>query len=378
MGDTASLDVIISEISEIDPSAKFDVYSVLNPDMRLHFPERYSQMKRVDMMPWHLTLNFMGLPVLLNLPRCDWILIRGGVFFDKKLWNPLFSYLLNFRFILPYAKMIGKPVVLYGVGIGPLNTELGRSMMRKIGSCVSLMTTRDQDSIDIAQSIGVCPPHMALAADPALRMKLASVSRAKEICAEYEIDLNKPLIGVNVNAFADFMVRKGKASVNTSSFISIVASIIDRLIENLDVNIVLVPTDVEGKIFEQIQNTVRNRGRVHCIPKENHLPGEIASVIGLFELFIGMRMHSLIFSSVAHTPMVGIVYNKKVASFFNELDIPEAVIRFDDFTEDSVYRKITDIWNKRDHYKQRLIQGVKRLADRERVTSQLVRKIIYG
>ncbi|OQX26337.1 MAG: hypothetical protein BWK80_10985 [Desulfobacteraceae bacterium IS3] len=378
MGDTASLDVIMSEILEMDPSAKFDVYSVLNPNVRLHFPERHSVIRRVDMMPWNLSVNFLGLPVLLNLPRCDWVLIRGGVFFDKKLWDPTFSYLFNYRFVLPYAKMLGKPVVLYGVGVGPLNTDMGRSMMRRVGRCVSIMTTRDQDSLDLARSLGVCPPQMALAADPALRMKPAPASRAKELCTKYEVDMSKPLIGVNVNSFVDFMVQKGKASMNVSSFVSIMAKVLDRLIENLDINAVLVPTDVEGKIFEQIRSAVRNRQRVHYIPKENHLPGEIASVIGLFDLFIGMRMHSLIFSSVANTPMIGIVYNKKVASFFKELDMPDAVISFNNFTEDSVYQKITDVWYKRDTYKQRLIQGVKKLADREQVTSELVRKVIYG
>jgi polysaccharide pyruvyl transferase WcaK-like protein len=378
MGDTASLDVIMSEILDIDPSAKFDVYSVLNPSVRLHFPERHTVIRRVDMMPWNLSVNFLGLPVLLNFPRCDWVLIRGGVFFDKKLWNPTFSYLFNYRFVLPYAKMLGKPVVLYGVGVGPLNTDMGRSMMRRIGRCVSIMTTRDQDSLDLARSIGVRPPKMALAADPALRMKPAPASRAKEICTAYNVDMSKPLIGINVNTFVDFMVQKGKASMNVSAFVSIMANIIDRLIENLDINAVLVPTDVEGKIFEQLLAAVRNRERVHYIPKEHHLPTEIASVMGLFDLFIGMRMHSLIFSSVAHTPMIGIVYNKKVASFFNELDMPEAVISFDNFTEDSVYHKIVDIWNRRDIYKQKLIAGVKKLADRERVTSELVRKVIYG
>ncbi|QTA85613.1 polysaccharide pyruvyl transferase family protein [Desulfonema magnum] len=378
MGDTASLDVIMSEIAEIDPSAKFDLYSVLNPDIKAYFPEHHSAITRVDMMPWNLSLNFMGLPVLLNLRRCDWILIRGGVFFDKKLWNPVFSYLLNFRFILPYAKMLGKPVVLYGVGVGPLNTGFGRSVMRKVLRCVSIMTTRDQDSLTLAQSIGGVPPHRALAADPALRMKLAPISRAKEICDKYEIDLNKPLIGINVNSFVDFMVQKGGASMNTASFISIVAKIADRLIDNLDVNIVLVPTDIEGKIFDQIRNIVRHRQRVHYIPKENHLPNEIAAVISQFELFIGMRMHSLIFASAAHTPMVGIVYNKKVASFFNELNIPEATVSFDNFTEDAVYRKISEIWNKRDIYKEKVIKGVRNLAERELVTSKLVRKFIYG
>ncbi len=378
MGDTASLDVIMSEITEIDPSAKFDIYSVLNPDIKAYFPEHHSAIKRIDMMPWNLSLNFMGLPVLLNLPRCDWVLIRGGVFFDKKLWNPVFSYLLNFRFVLPYAKMLGKPVVLYGVGTGPLNTELGQAIMRKVGNCTSVMTTRDQNSMDLARTLGVNPPHMAVAADPALRMKLAPVSRAREICDKYEIDMNKPLIGMNVNSFVDFMVRKGGARINTSSFIAVLARVTDRLIEQLDVNIVLVPTDVEGKIFDQIRMLAKNRERVHYIPKEDHLPGEIASVIAQFELFIGMRMHSLIFSSVAHTPMVGIVYNKKVESFFNELNIPEATISFDNFTENFVYDKISEIWNEREKYRKKIIEGVKYLAQRELTTSQLVRKFIYG
>ena len=60
-------------------------------------------------------------------------------------------------------------------------------------------------------------------------------------------------------------------------------------------------------------------------------PRELMAVLGQARLCLAMRLHTLIFAARMAVPTMGLVYDPKVASYLQELELPSAgeVERFD-------------------------------------------------
>src|SRR5688500_901706 len=53
------------------------------------------------------------------------------------------------------ARALGKPAMLYAVGVGPLRTAEGRELARTAAAAVDVATVRDEESRDLLAAIGV-------------------------------------------------------------------------------------------------------------------------------------------------------------------------------------------------------------------------------
>ena len=53
-------------------------------------------------------------------------------------------------------------------------------------------------------------------------------------------------------------------------------------------------------------------------------PRELMGVLGMARLCLAMRLHTLIFAARMAVPAMGLVYDPKVASYLEELDLPAA------------------------------------------------------
>ena len=79
IGDSISLDCIMDRIQRRVQNAVFDVYSYRGGHRR--FPKSNHMIRFIDLMPWQLTLNYLGLPALMKLPQADWVLSKGRTIF---------------------------------------------------------------------------------------------------------------------------------------------------------------------------------------------------------------------------------------------------------------------------------------------------------
>ena len=110
-GDVAILSSIVSEISKLSSDVEFEVPTT-NPSFILEeFPD--GNVKPVSAMPWNLSLRLLGVSVFRSVKRTDITMITAGVLNDLRLFNPVFSFLLALRFLIPYAKKHNKPVVCF-------------------------------------------------------------------------------------------------------------------------------------------------------------------------------------------------------------------------------------------------------------------------
>jgi polysaccharide pyruvyl transferase WcaK-like protein len=290
-------------------------------------------------------------------------LITDAILFDVDLYNPIFNYLFGLAFLVAYAKRLGKPIFGLNCGVGPINTRDGARLLKYIGNSTQLMIVRDEYSRNLLKKVGVSKPSIIVGADSALTNESVESSRIKEIFFQNGIDARRGLIGVNVTKYIDTWLAKSGQRLDKSSFQKIIAEVVDRVVEDLGVDVVFVVTQpMDSNFVKEIFNKIRNQSHVKIIGSNweytNH---ELMGILGEMEVFVGMRYHSLILSSAMNVPIVGIVYTPKVNSLLKQIGQAKRVVELQDFDAEKLYDLIKNTWDNRVQIRKEIIPRVNEL-----------------
>ena len=301
------------------PNVIFDIYSYRNGHRR--FPKTDHFVKFVDLMPWKFTINYFGIPALLNLPRADWILTRGGRFFSNRLWNPYYNHMLNFRFVFPWVKRMGKPILLWDIGIGPLRNVRSVEWAREICGTADMITTRDHESYTWLKKLGVRPKFLASSADPVWLVE-PSKDGALEELNRYGLDLELPYVALSITkVLQSFQDRR----VTIDELRLAVEAAIDTLKPQFAVW--LVPTQVSDIDF--CLSFARAQPDVHMLPTFTLSHNAVIGFLGRAKLTVGMRYHSVIMAMVGGSPTIAIGYAPKVVELMRQMNMDDWCVRGD-------------------------------------------------
>lgn len=243
-----------------------------------------------------------------ELSRADLLISgSGGLLQDVTGPNSILYYLG----VVTLARLLGKPVFFYGQGIGPVETILGKSLMRLVVNRVSAITVRDSESGDELKSLGVSRPPVYVAADPALGLDVDDVDPAlgDGILAELGVAPDKPLLGVSVRPWK-----------NLQEYKRVVARVCDRLSEE-GWRIIFLPMHYPGDMEVSRQISAMMKNSPVMVEREINFK-EMLSLMMRVKAIIGMRLHFLIFGALLNIPMVGISYDPKVDRFLNLARMP--------------------------------------------------------
>jgi polysaccharide pyruvyl transferase WcaK-like protein len=360
-GDVAILASIMEEISSLCPEVEFEVPTTNPSFIKKNYSNRY-KVKPISIMPWNLSLRLLGIPVFLSILRTDLTLITNGIIFDIHLFNIAFNFLITLIFLVPFANLVKKPVICYCVGVGPVTTKWGKRFTKFIGNRCNLIMVREEDSYNLMKELGVNPSLMSIYADAAFNNKPSSSGRVKEIMDKEGIR-GSGLIGLNVTAYGGTWLENGE--IDKSKFQESIANTVDRLIENLKVRVVLITTQVVDIPFaEEIMAKIKKKEYVSLVTNKNYTNHEIMGLMGEFDLFIGMRVHSLILASAMEVPVIGLVYAPKVRSFCKLLGLPSQSIELEEINSGRLYPLVLSTWEKKEEIKEKLIPRVNELKNK--------------
>ncbi len=353
-GDAAILGCLLRDVS-----ARFKRVRFYVPTINPRFVEQAFYcypIKAVGLLPWNLSAKILGLPLLLTVLRSDLILVTDAILFDRKLYNPLFNYLWTLSKVLPWAKKRGIPVVLYNCSLGPIRSRAGKKALQRVLDASELLILRDRESAELLQRLELRHPEIVEGADCALNAEAANDKRFEEICAaEGLFQSGRPVIGFNINSYVDAFVRRGK-SFGRRELVRLYAETVDRIVETLDVDVVFVETQhMDLKIAGEVQQAVRNRERVGLISNKTYSYNELCSVMRRFELFVGMRTHSLILSSAMGVVPVGIDTYPKNRGYMRTLGLEENLIEFADLSTEKFVELILSAYERRNELKEKMI-----------------------
>lgn len=214
--------------------------------------------------------------------------------------------LLYYLGVIWLAQLLGKPVFFYAQGIGPVNTPLGRFLMRLVVNRVNYITVRDESSLLDLEEMKITKPPIQVVADPVLGLEQKFVDEAfgRKILEEAGLDLSieRKLVGISVREWQGLTEYK-----------EVMAELCDKL-ARIGYQVVFLPmhypddlTASEEVVALMEQPAVVLTGKYSVV--------EMASLIANMDLLLGMRLHALILAAVMHVPPVALSYDPKIDRF---------------------------------------------------------------
>lgn len=337
-GDEAMLAAMIEVLSDLDPQVNITVISAN--------PEDTARRHGVRAVSW------LSLPAIARALRsADLLLSGGGSLLQNVTSGRSLYYYLG---VIWLAERLGVPVMLYAQGIGPVCGGLARSLMRRVGSGVSLITVRDHGSFDEIERLGITRPPAEVTADPVLAIHPVDRAVGRAILRRARADGAKPVVGVSVREWRGWTHYKRA-----------VAEAADRLADELGARIVFFPMQVpeDVKTAEIIAAQMRTDATVL---QDEFTTSELLSLVGNFDLLLAVRLHALIFAGVMGVPMVGVSYDPKIDRFLGSIgETPAGDLQ--SVTAGALLEKAREKWETRHDFKRKnaaLLTKLRRLAAR--------------
>jgi polysaccharide pyruvyl transferase WcaK-like protein len=224
----------------------------------------------------------------------------------------------------------------------------------------------------------VAEDKLFMGADCALNVVPSDEKRLEHIRAQENIlNGNRPSVGFNINSYIDAFVRNGGPGIGKDNFLRIMASVIDRTIDTLGVDAVLVITQpMDLAIAHELLDKIRHRQRIRLISNKTYSHGDIAKVLSRLEIFTGMRTHSLILSTAVGTPVAGIIAYPKNRGYLRSIEMGDQMIEFSDFSEANLWKLIEQTWKRRRALKERLIPIIEREKQKARHSADLLQPFL--
>ncbi len=324
------------------------------------------------------------LPAIVEAVRAADLVILGGggIFFDYWPFDPdavltrTFagpSYYATFPLL---AGLLGRPLVIWGVGVGPFNSEGARRLTRLSLLQADAATVRDEVSAAALTALGVPPDRFAVAADPAFGLSPAPPETLDRILAAEGIPADRPLVGV--------VLREWDVGVDPEAWPAEVAAALDRFIRAHDVTLVFIPFQwAEGHLLSDARAAGRVIGRMACADRAvllrgEYSPEETAALLGRCELVLGMRLHALILGAVGGAPAAALVYDPKVRAAARQLGLEDFTLDLPELSADRLLERLEAAWTARRELRPQVAARARELAERCSLSAALAAEVLAG
>ena len=248
------------------------------------------------------------------------ILGGGGLFQDDYLYACILWAWQVF-----WVKRMNKPLFIYGTGVGPLKTWLGKKLTKWAYKQADVITVRDHYSRELLYEIGVCHSErneaklkneqkICSTADPAFIYKTPETIK----------DRTKNLFIVSIRPWLKY----------NSKIISSFISFLEQLKTEKDVEFIFTcMQQIKEHDYRVIDHVLKKVGGELYIPK--HF-SDLIQVMQTTEFAIGMRYHFLIAALLTQTPVLPISYSPKVDELFKGTPLEPYLIPIKNLSADNL------------------------------------------
>ncbi|MDV2684326.1 polysaccharide pyruvyl transferase family protein [Alkalihalophilus lindianensis] len=308
-GDEAILTGILHQLTEHVGVRQEDI--VIFSNQPSNTTERY-QMTSVPLLYKEGSILKSGIKTVKEsykvMKGLDLLIVGGGgLLMDMyKRDAPLYSVLGM------TGKRAGCQVVVYGVGAGPIKTSTGRFFIKKLVNLAESVSVRDGDSKALLEKIGA-NKEVHVIGDPAFSVPAEQTHKPTQVIKK---------VGVTAVPYFSQQYWPTPDVDKYHTYVKGMAAQLDRLITEKNVEITFYstkfPEDVQ--VTKDILAEMKNEGSTTIIEDNLH-PKDIVRISAEQDLIIGTRLHSLILSVVAETPVIGVGYHHKVLDFMQLMEM---------------------------------------------------------
>ena len=233
--------------------------------------------------------------VLKALGRCDALVLGGGSLLQD---STSFRSLLYYATLIGAARLEGKPVLLWGQGLGPLRRRRSRLLVGRLLRLVTAVSWRDSESAALARRLGREGP---VGSDPVWALP------------------PQPWRGTGGPLVLCFRPTKLLQGSAWGPYLAAV----DQLAASQEREVIWLPfhRDQDQSLFDQLQQqglvgaALARRSRV----VEATTPSEAMALFRSASLVLAMRLHALILAALAGSPVSALSYDPKVQACATEL-----------------------------------------------------------
>jgi len=319
--------------------------------------------------------------------NCD-VIIEGhdGTFGSTGALGIPYFYLL---YLPLFAKMLNKPVVIYG---GTIPSERGfywpltKTLYKYALNNISLITLRERISYQNAKSIGARKMNIFITSDPAFLLEPAPLERGIDIMNKEGIKKNSaPLVGVTVTRRRASMAypQLGDTSASYYKHVELMAEMVDNLINNYGAIVIFIPHCIgfgdeldDRLVARDIIKICKYKQNVVQITNE-YDANELKCLIGQFDMFIGERLHSVVNAMSMKIPSIVICNSTDQRLDIIRLFGQDNAICFAENLECKVLlSKINYIWSNREKIKEELTMQIQSATELSMHNGKLLKDIL--
>lgn len=325
-GDDALLQAIINDLKTTSPDKKIVVLSK-NPE---ETKRSYNVFAINRLNPFSILFHMLKAKLLIS---------GGGTLIQDATSTKSLIYYLS---VISIAKLLGVRVMLYANGIGPVISDKNKVLTKKVLNRTDCITLRDEKSFGVLKSLGVTKPQIKITADPVFTIQPSGKSVGEKILSQNGVDSEKKLLGVSVRDWKN----------SDPKFKEKLAFSIDEICKEFSLFPVFLPLQPKDiKICEEIASLLSSESTVL---KEHLFIDDILSVIGNFDITIGMRLHMLIYAAKCAVPIVGICYDPKISGFMDYAK-QDKYVYADNLDKEDLISKVREIFRDYDQIKKDLV-----------------------
>ena len=291
IGDDSLLHAIVNNLRKEKNDIKITVLSA-NP----------KQTKKVFGVNSIYRFNPVAISKLLKKSR---LLISGGGSLLQDVTST--KSMRYYNWVLKKAIKKKTKTMVYANGIGPINGEKNREICRKTLNNVDEITLREENSKAELAKIGVENKNIKVTADPAFSL---DADKKNKIFADKKIPNDKKYFAVSIREW------KG----NENKLLPILAKTAEYVNKKYGLYPVIIPMQkkFDASVCQKLKDMMKCEA---YIVEGSYGANQLIRFMQDCEFSIGMRLHALIYSLCAGTPVVGISYDPKVDSVLHSFDI---------------------------------------------------------
>lgn len=308
--------------------------------------------------------------------NCDCIISVGGGNTNDNYRPAILGRLFN----LYFAKLLGKPVIIYAQSLGPFNTMIYRTLARFVLNRVDLILLRDHKSKVVLDTLGVTVPPIHVTADAAFSLHSYDIDIGANLLRKESFDTgnNKLKVSISVRKWSYYEKDNFQGH---KQYISSIASVADYLIREKNAKVIFASTctgfggyqNDDRCVAHEIIKNMKNDASILC---GEYSARQLSSIYGNMDLHIGTRMHSNILSMLSGTPVVAIQYELKTSGLMDSIGLNEFVVDVNHINSESLIYLVDKVINEKDSIKQHILRKIPELRHQADTNAKLVHEFL--
>lgn len=287
--------------------------------------------------------------------QSDLMILGGGsLFYDYWAFEP--SAILTpthegLAFVSGFAVLAAltkTPLMIYAVGVGPLNTGIGKDLTRMTFELASAITVRDTESRQELVRLGIPEARVKVCADPAFSLAQPDFDPIRATMRQLVgRELPQPILGV--------ALRNWDISADPALWEPEVARALDEFLSLEGGSVVFTPfhklvdwplTDDKG-VAESVLARMHSTSNAVILSSEPDAQ-ELLTLFSQFDLVLAMRLHALIFAMKSGVPAVALSYDPKVSSFMKTMRADDYQVLLKDANAEAIASRLRNAYRRVD------------------------------